>query len=108
MKGLTSLISLNLHYTKISDAGLEHLKGLTNLQIVYLGRTQVADAGTAVSTTDCNWARRQDAEVGQTSAPNGLPKLQSVSTTSECTASWPARRGSPLRLSFAKSFFLRR
>ena len=27
---------------------------------------------------------------------NGWPKRQSVSTTSECTVSWPARRGSPL------------
>ena len=31
--------------TKVSDAGLEHLKGLTQLQMLLLDNTKVSDAG---------------------------------------------------------------
>ena len=34
--------------TKITDAGLVHLKGLTNLQELDLSRTRTTDAGVAV------------------------------------------------------------
>ena len=33
--------------TKITDAGLVHLKGLTSLQELYLMRTKITDAGVA-------------------------------------------------------------
>ena len=36
---------LFLHGTKVSDAGLEHLKGLTQLQQLDLNGTKVTDAG---------------------------------------------------------------
>ena len=45
LKGLTKLQSLNLSRNEVSDAGLEHLKGLTSLQMLYLGGTKVTDAG---------------------------------------------------------------
>ena len=41
LKGLTDLGSLNLANTKVTDAGLKHLKGLTKLQEVDLMLTQV-------------------------------------------------------------------
>ena len=47
LKGLTSLKSLNLIYTQITDAGLVHLAGLTSLQGLFLEETQVTDAGVA-------------------------------------------------------------
>ena len=47
LKGLTNLQDLKLGGTKITDAGLVHLKGLTNLQELHLSDTQVTDAGLA-------------------------------------------------------------
>ena len=47
LKGLTSLESLNLIYTQITDAGLVHLAGLTSLQTLELDQTQVTVAGVA-------------------------------------------------------------
>ena len=40
-----TVIGVDLMYTDVTDAGLEHLKGLTNLQSVKLTRTKVTDAG---------------------------------------------------------------
>jgi hypothetical protein len=45
LKGLTQLQGLDLNFTKVTDAGLVHLKGLTKLQVLYLWRTEVTDAG---------------------------------------------------------------
>ena len=53
LKGLKSLEHLglspswrtNVVITKITDAGLEHLKGLTKLRALYLGQTNVTDLG---------------------------------------------------------------
>jgi hypothetical protein len=45
LKGLTSLQTLDLNGTKVTDAGLEHLKGLTNLHSLHLGKTKVTDTG---------------------------------------------------------------
>ena len=45
LKGLSSLQTLDLRGTKITDAGLVHLKGLTKLQTLYLSQTQITDAG---------------------------------------------------------------
>ncbi|MFP6610941.1 MAG: hypothetical protein VB835_01430, partial [Pirellulales bacterium] len=45
LKGLTELKELLLYNTKITDAGLEHLKGLTNLELLIIRHTQVTDAG---------------------------------------------------------------
>ena len=36
LKGLTKLEGLILYGTKVTDAGLVHLKGLTNLEDLYL------------------------------------------------------------------------
>jgi hypothetical protein len=44
-KGLTSLDSLNLFGTKVTDVGLVYLKGLTSLQTLDLRRTSVTTAG---------------------------------------------------------------
>jgi len=45
LKGFTSLRTLWLNNTKITDVGLVHLKGLTNLQRLSLSHTNVTDAG---------------------------------------------------------------
>ena len=45
LKGLTRLQELCLGGTKVSDAGLKHLKGLTQLKTLYLGQTAVGDTG---------------------------------------------------------------
>jgi hypothetical protein len=45
LKGLTSLRSLGLTRTKITDVGLENLTEMTSLRMLYLSYTQVADAG---------------------------------------------------------------
>ena len=45
LKGLENLKSLNLVWTKITDEGLVHLKGLTNLEKLYLSVTKITDAG---------------------------------------------------------------
>ncbi|MGY8771542.1 MAG: hypothetical protein ACKVH8_24265 [Pirellulales bacterium] len=45
LKSLTTLKSLVLNDTQITDAGLEHLKDLTNLNRLNLDYTQVTDAG---------------------------------------------------------------
>ena len=47
LKGLTSLRSLDLNNTQVTDAGLEHLKGLTNLATLHLWNTPITDAGLA-------------------------------------------------------------
>jgi len=54
LKGLTKLTCLNLDNTKVTDAGLVHLKHLAvhlkrlaDLQELYLVDTQVTDAGIA-------------------------------------------------------------
>jgi hypothetical protein len=44
---LTNLQILDLRETRVTDAGLVHLKGLTSLQAVYLDVTEVSDAGVA-------------------------------------------------------------
>jgi len=41
------VISVDLHHTKLTDAGLEHLKGLRQLLILDLGGTKVTNAGLA-------------------------------------------------------------
>jgi len=45
LSGLTSLQTLELGSTQLSDAGLAHLSRLTSLQRLSLGGTQVTDAG---------------------------------------------------------------
>lgn len=45
LKGLTKLQSLELDDTKITDSGLLHLKGLTNLRVLKLKGTRVTRAG---------------------------------------------------------------
>ena len=45
LKGLTELQTLQLANTKVTDAGLVHLKGLTKLQKLELYNTKVTDAG---------------------------------------------------------------
>ena len=45
LKGLTTLRTLGLMNTRVTDAGLAHLKGLASLQSLNLTNTQVTDAG---------------------------------------------------------------
>lgn len=45
LKRLTNLRTLYLSETAVTDAGLEHLKGLTNLEWLNLTDTQVSHAG---------------------------------------------------------------
>jgi len=45
LKGLTKLRYLHLDYTKVTDAGLEHLKGLTSLTELDIHNTKVTDEG---------------------------------------------------------------
>jgi hypothetical protein len=45
LEGLTSLLSLNLTGTRVSDAGLKHLNALARLDDLYLYRTKVTNAG---------------------------------------------------------------
>jgi beta-lactamase regulating signal transducer with metallopeptidase domain/Leucine-rich repeat (LRR) protein len=45
LKGLPKLQSLKLYRTKVTDEGLKHLKGLTNLQSLALEETGVTDEG---------------------------------------------------------------
>ena len=45
LKGLTKLGILGLNNTKITDAGLVHLKELTSLKKLFLNNTKVTDAG---------------------------------------------------------------
>ena len=47
VKGLTKMEALVLGGTIVTDAGLVHLKGLTNLQYLALQQTKVTDAGIA-------------------------------------------------------------
>ena len=49
LKGLTELQSLSMggYGSKITDAGLVHLKGLTKLQVLRLAGTKITDAGVA-------------------------------------------------------------
>ncbi len=47
LKSLTNLQTLDLRRTKVSDAGLAHLKPLSNLQNLSLMETKVSDAGLA-------------------------------------------------------------
>ena len=57
LKGLTQLRRLDLDRTKVSDAGLEHLKGLTQLRRLDLGDTKVTDAGVKKLQRHCRTAR---------------------------------------------------
>jgi hypothetical protein len=45
LKDLTDLRVLNLHETQVTNAGLERVKGLTQLRELNLGGTRVTDAG---------------------------------------------------------------
>ena len=45
LDGLTGIRSVNLYDTKVTDAGLKHLSGSTDLQALYLNDTRVSDAG---------------------------------------------------------------
>ena len=36
---------LNLNHTKVTDAGLDHLKALSSLKVLFLVDTEVTDAG---------------------------------------------------------------
>ena len=47
LKGLTELQKLNLSRSNITDAGLVHLKGLTGLVALDVGNTKITDAGIA-------------------------------------------------------------
>ncbi|MEE2989604.1 MAG: hypothetical protein VX715_03260 [Planctomycetota bacterium] len=48
---LTSLVTLNLEYTEITDAGLAHLAGLGSIKKLILRGTEITDAGLAMLET---------------------------------------------------------
>ncbi|MBR44835.1 MAG: hypothetical protein CME18_10505 [Gemmatimonadetes bacterium] len=45
LKGMPNLQTLSLSYTDITDLGLTHIKGLNNLQSLNLSNTQITDKG---------------------------------------------------------------
>ena len=45
LKGLKNLTYLNLYGTEVSDAGLKHLRGLKKLEKLFVWQTQVTPAG---------------------------------------------------------------
>jgi Leucine-rich repeat (LRR) protein len=47
LKGQTSLSELSLSETRVTDAGLAHLRGLKGLTELWLDHTPVTDAGLA-------------------------------------------------------------
>ena len=54
---MTSLERLNLDLTKITDAGLEHLKSLKNLKSLSLEQTKVTRGRRTITTSACRTAR---------------------------------------------------
>ncbi len=60
---LTSLVTLNIEYTEITDAGLAHLETLSKLQTLILRGTEITDKGlvhleqlTTLTTLDVEFA----------------------------------------------------
>jgi S-adenosylhomocysteine hydrolase len=45
LKGMTKLVALNFDFTKVTDEGVVHLKEMTSLQAVHFNHTKVSDAG---------------------------------------------------------------
>ena len=48
LQRLNKLTNLELTRTRVTDAGLVHLKSLTKLSVLHLAMTQVTDAGVEV------------------------------------------------------------
>jgi internalin A len=86
VEGLSSLRRLNLNWTQIGDAGLEHIKGITTLESLYLERcANVTDPGLAHLNGLTNLTHL---DIPQTSVTNAgivhlknLTKLQSLDLT---------------------------
>ena len=74
LKGLTNLEKMHLWDTAITDAGLVHLKGLTNLAHLSLTTTKVTDAGLVhlKGLTKLGWLDLADTKVTDA----GVKKLQ--------------------------------
>ena len=71
------VIELDLRDTKVTDAGLVHLKGLTQLEWLWLSHTQVTDAGLVHLKGMTNLQRlglpRQITDAGLTELQQALP-----------------------------------
>ncbi|MGA2259183.1 MAG: hypothetical protein ABSG53_31305, partial [Thermoguttaceae bacterium] len=83
LKRLANLKSLNLSGTPVTDAGLRLLKGLTKLQFLNLVDTKVTDAGLEILK---GWTRLQLLDLGETPVTDaglghleGLTQLKSLS-----------------------------
>ena len=76
LKGATSLTCLGLDGTTVTDQGLENLKGLVNLDCLHLDRTVVSDAGLQhlVGMTKLRTLTVSETKV----TPQGVKSLQQV------------------------------
>ncbi|HYT91301.1 MAG TPA: protein kinase [Gemmataceae bacterium] len=94
LKGLTQLIGLNLCGTRVGDDGLAHLRGLTNLQELALADTEVGDAGLIhlkglTQLVDLHLGRTQITDVG-------LSRLQGLTRLTKLNLCQTRLRGSGL------------
>ena len=80
-----NVVELNLSRSKITDAGLLHLKALTGLQLLGLGTTQITDAGlvhlkglTNLQTLNLGQTNKVTDELNEvlTELKKALPKLE--------------------------------
>jgi hypothetical protein len=79
LKGLTHLQVLVLDSTEVTDAGLEHLEGMTELRTLHLFNTKVTDAGLAHlkglnQLQDLLLDRRKVTDAGVMTLQQELPK----------------------------------
>ena len=74
LKGLTNLTSLNLYNTKVTDSGLVHLEGMTKLETLSIRATKITDAGLVHLK---GLTKLQSLEIGVTKVTNaGVKKLK--------------------------------
>jgi len=78
---LTQLQFLSLSESRVTDAGLAHLKGMARLETLWLGGTQVTDAGLVhlrglTSLTSAMLCRTQVTAAGVANLQHALPGAQ--------------------------------
>ena len=85
LKGMPNLQKLSLSYTDITDLGLTHIKGLNNLQSLNLSNTQITDKGLnnikgLKNLRRLNLARTRVTDAGMVHL-EGMTNLQTLSLT---------------------------